>query len=828
MKSPCSFDRLRSILWVLLALVLLTPAATLLPAADVYQKPPKEVLDILNAPPTPNIFVSPTRDRVLLINPLRYPPIADLAQPMLRIAGLRINPKTNARHHPPRNAAYTLKWISNGKEIKIAVPPNAYLSAPEWSFDGKHFSFSNTTETSTDLWLGDATTGAVHKIAGVALNATLGDPFQWMPDNRTILVQTVVSTRGKPPAEPLVPKGPVIQESSGKAAIIRTYEDMLESPHDEDLFDYYCTSQLAFVDVATGKITPVGKPAIIASEIPSPDGKYLLVTRIHKPYSYLFPAGEFPLEIEVWTHAGQLAHKLVSRPLQDQLPVDGVPVGPRQDHWRANEPATLMWIEALDGGDPRTKAEFRDRIMMLPAPFKGSAVEVLKLSQRFTGGGFGGGAGGRGRGGVTWEEKGGIFFVSDYDRNRRWTRTFMADADHPSNAPVVVWDRSAQDRYHDPGSFVMKTLPNGQSVILQSGDHAFLTGLGASPEGDRPFLDRFNLKTLKSERLFRCDNKSFETVVALLTPDGSKFLTRYESPKESPNYYLREVAADGNTAAGKKAFTQIPNPTPQLEGITKQLVKYKRKDGVDLSFTLYLPTGYKSGTPLPTVVWAYPLEYNDPATAGQVAGSANRFTTILGYSHLFFLTQGYAVLDGATMPVIGDPETMNNTYIEQVVASAQAAIDKAVEMGVTDRNRVGVGGHSYGAFMTANLLAHSRLFKAGIARSGAYNRTLTPFGFQSERRTFWQAEDMYMKVSPFAYADKIKDPILLIHGIADDNSGTFPIQSERMYAAIKGNGGTVRYVQLPFEAHGYLAKETTEHVLWEMITFFNKYVRDAK
>jgi dipeptidyl aminopeptidase/acylaminoacyl peptidase len=822
-SSPMSWHRKVS-LW--LFVVMCSVAFNSLWAVDTYQKPPKEVLDILNAPPTPNISVSPAGDRVLLIAPLRYPPIADLAQPMLRIAGLRINPKTNGRHHPPRLVAYTLKWINGGKEIKIAVPPNAYLSQPEWSPDGKLFSFSNTTDTSIDLWIGDATAGTAHKVPGVVLNSTYGDPFQWMPNSKTILAQTVVATRGKPPAEPLAPKGPVIQESSGKAAIIPTFEDLLQSPHDEDLFDYYCTSQLVFVDVATGKITPVGKPGLFAGLSPSPDGKLLLVTRTHKPYSYLFPASDFPVEVEVWNHAGQVVHRLASRPLQDQLPVDGVPTGPRQNHWRPTEPATLAWVEALDGGNPKNTAEFRDRVMLLKAPFKDKPVEVIKLAQRFTSGA--GGRGGGGRGGMLWGEKGGLLFVGDYDRNRRWTRIFMLDVDTPLKAPTLVWDRSQQDRYNDPGEFVMRMLPTGHRAIRQFGDYVFLSGTGATPQGERPFLDRFNLKTLKAERIFRCDDKSYETMTALLAPDGSKFLTRYESPSENPNYFIREVVAGQGATSEKKAFTEFKDTTPQLQGVSKELVKYKRKDGVDLSFTLYLPAGYKKGTPLPTVLWAYPLEYNDPTTAGQVSGSANRFTTITGYSHLFFLTQGYAILDGATMPVIGDPETMNNTYLEQVVSSAEAAIDKAVEMGVTDRSRVGVGGHSYGAFMTANLLAHSRLFKAGIARSGAYNRTLTPFGFQSERRTFWQAPDMYLNVSPFAHADKIKDPILLIHGMADDNSGTFPIQTERLYAAIKGNGGTVRYVQLPFEAHGYLARESTEHVLYEMIAFFNKYVRDAK
>src|SRR5262249_54729918 len=364
--------------------------------------------------------------------------------------------------------------------------------------------------------------------------------------------------------------------------------------------------------------------------------------------------------------------------------------------------------------------------------------------------------------------------------------------------------------------------------ILQSGDYIYLRGEGASPQGDRPFLDRLNLKTLKTDRLFQCDDHSFETVVALLDDDASKFITRRESPADPPNYFIRAAGAAGAGAASSaKALTSFADPAPQLKGTSKQLVTYKRQDGVPLSFTLYLPPGYKQGERLPTVVWAYPLEYNDASTAGQITGSTNRFTTISGPSELFFLLEGYAVLDNAAMPIVGDPDTVNNTYVEQLTMDAKAAIDKAAEMGVTDRDRVGVGGHSYGAFMTANLLAHTRLFRAGIARSGAYNRTLTPFGFQNERRTYWEARDLYMKMSPFNYAGNIKDPILLMHGEADNNSGTFPIQSERMYQALRGNGATVRLVTLPNEAHGYSARESVEHTLYEMISWFDKYVKNA-
>ncbi len=791
------------IAFVLMCAALLSLSAF---AQTPYRTPPQEILNILDAPATRSVSISPTRDRMLLAEPVRYPSIAEVSEPMLRLAGLRINPNTNGPHRPNRIVGLTLKNIPDAKEQRIEVPANANLSVPEWSYDGKHFAFTNTLTDGIELWIGDAATGTVRRIQSVMLNAAYGDAVRWMPDNATLLCKTVVARRGAPPAKLKTPAGPNIQESYGKPAPVRTYQDLLQNPADEALFEYYATSQLVIVNAGNGKITPLGKPAVFASVQPSPDGNRILVTINHKPYSYLLPAFAFPKEVEVWDRAGKLEYKLAGLPLADQVPIEGVPTGPRSYTWRPTQPATLVWVEALDGGNPKEKVPYRDRVVMLKAPFQGSATEIAKTEHRYRG--------------MMWGEKDGMAILSEFDRSRLRLRAHLLNVDEPQKQARIVWDRSIRDRYNDPGDPLMRTLPSGDRVMLQHANHIYLTGSGASQKGDRPFIDRFDLTTMKSERLFQSDDKSYESVLAILKDDGSSFITRHETQNDPPNYFLRSLA-DGS----KKALTGFPDPAPQLRAIRKQLVTYKRGDGVQLSFTLYLPMNYKEGTRLPTVLWAYPLEFTDADVAGQVTGSANRFTTISGYSHLFFAMLGYAVLDSATMPVVGDPETVNNTYVEQIVASAQAAIDKAVEMGVTDRNRIGVGGHSYGAFMTANLLAHSDLFKAGIARSGAYNRTLTPFGFQSERRTLWEAPEMYLKVSPFMFANKIKEPILLIHGEADNNTGTFPIQSERMYQALKGNGGNVRYVTLPNESHGYSARESVEHALWEMVMWFDKHVK---
>ena len=821
----------RSIRAAAIAALLAAPALLAQsPDQPRYLLPPPQIVATFDKPPLPQVIVSPTRQQLALTMRKGNPTLVELARPTLRLAGSRVDPKNNAQHRNPGIYGITLKKISDGSETPVKVPANANLTNVRFSPDGAHLAFANITDAAIQLWVADTATGQAKMVSGGdRLNAATArlngaspdqdaDSCTWLRDNVTLVCQIVPPDRGPVPVEPIVPLGPPTLESRDKAAPAPTHEDMIRTPFDETLFEYYFSSQLAAIDSATGRRTLIGRPAIFESVSPAPNGEYVLVSKVKRPYSHLIPFDGFPQDVEIWNRRGEVARKVADMPSREGVTLTGVRTGPRDYRWRPDQPATIVWAEALDEGNLKNKVPFRDSVMTLAAPFTGAPSELAKTEYRYTG--------------VSFTEKG-IALLSESDRATRRVRTWILE---PAAQPRKLWERREEDRYADPGTPVARgdtgSAPAGSgggrrgnrgAAILQNGDDIYLTGEGAGPEGDRPFLDRLNLKTLATERLFRSDTSSYETVVGPLDGDAKTLLTRAESRTDPPNYYTRTTGGDA-----KRAVTRFKDPQEMFRGVERQFITYQRKDGVKLSATLYLPPGYKKGERLPVIVWAYPREFSDNDTASQVVGSPNRFTLVTpGNSHMYLLFAGYAILDGPTMPIVGPGETANDHYVEQLVSSAEAAIDKVVEMGVADRNRIGVGGHSYGAFMTANLLAHSRLFKAGFAESGAYNRTLTPFGFQSERRTFWEVPDLYAKMSPFFHANQVKDPILLTHGEMDDNSGTFPIQSERFYMALKGHGATVRYITLPYEAHGYAARETLLHLIAEKIAWFDKYVKNG-
>jgi dipeptidyl aminopeptidase/acylaminoacyl peptidase len=795
-----------SFVYALAGLYLMTSTST---GAEDYRLPPRAVVDIVDAEPEPAVSLSPDAAWMVLVERDAMPGIADVSRRMLRLAGVRIDPAANGRFATSYYKGLSLRHRDDGDAIRVPVAPGARIGWISWAHDSQTFVYAIVTDAGTQVWAAGVNRPDKPTMLTDRLSSVMGG-LAWLPDAKHVVCRLVPQDRGDEPADPLIPSGPNIQESSGNTSPTRTYQDLLSNAHDEALFDFYAIGQLAVIDLA-GKVKQFGEPAVYSRLSVSPSGDYLLVTTIDRPYSYLMTYHSFPQRIEVWDFDGNLKHVVANVPMAEDIPIEGVRTGPRGVEWMSARDAQLVWMEALDGGDPNRAADHRDRYVTLAAPFDDAPQELLKVQHR----GFG----------MSYFANPSLVTTTEYDRDRRWVRSLLHNLSDLAQSPKVLTDRSIRDRYGDPGSLLQTVESTGHSVARQDGDWVYRAGAGASPKGNLPFLDRQSLASLKVERLWRCNEGSHESVVKVVASAAEtkpKVVTVHETVTSPPNFHLRDLEA-----ATSLPLTDFKDPTPQIRGVTKQLVTYEREDGIPLSATLYLPADYQKGTQLPLIVWAYPREFNDRKTAGQVSASPSRFTRMRGISHLTLLTQGYAIMDEATMPIVGDPETMNDTFIEQIVGAAKAAINKAVDLGVADPDRVGVGGHSYGAFMTANLMAHCDLFNAGVARSGAYNRTLTPFGFQSERRSFWDAKKIYYSISPFMHADKINEPLLLIHGEADNNSGTFPMQSERLFQAIKGNGGTVRLVLLPNESHSYRARESVLHTQAETIEWFDKHVKNA-
>lgn len=775
----------------------------------VYQRPPEAIAKLLEAPLTPFVSFSPDKQWMLLLDRSDFPTIEQLSRPELRIGGLRINPQ----NFGPSRSNYTIglkvKRFSDGEELTIKNLPDPLLaSSISFSPDSKKIAFLQNNPDKIELWLVDVATLSASKLTERKINNVMGG-YTWLSDSQQILFAAVPENM-KPLAEKSrVPSGPIIEENLGKKAPSRTYQDLLKNPHDEAAFDYYAQSDLVLKSII-GTEKTLSTKAIHSGFNPSPDGKLILTEIIQKPYSYLVPAYLFPTTVNVVDLNGKLVKEVAKIPLLDYIPTgfNATQREPRSHNWRADKPATLVWAHAQDGGDPKAKADIRDKVYTWDYPFSGNAKELISLPLRFSR--------------ISWGNDN-VAWVYERWTSDRKERVYQVNP--TTGAKKTVFDRNYEDAYNDPGNVI--TTPNqyGRNVLSITNNTVFLTGAGSSPAGDLPFLDKMDLNTGKKTRLWQCAAPYYETFITFLDSKKGTFVTSRESNTENPNYYARTIGS-----AKLSPVTSFPHPYPQLKDVTKQVLKYKRADGVELTADLYLPPGYKKEDgPLPGFVWAYPREFKSADAAGQVKGSPHTFTRLSWGGPIYWVMRGYAVLDNASMPIVGEGTAEpNDTYIPQLVASAKAVVDYGASLGVLDPNRVGVGGHSYGAFMTANLLAHSDIFKAGIARSGAYNRTLTPFGFQAEERTYWQAPEVYYEMSPFSYADKLKEPILFIHGEADNNSGTFPIQTERFYNAIKGHGGTARYVVLPYESHGYAAKESIMHTLWEMDTWLETYVKNPK
>lgn len=778
-----------------------------------YQVPPKEIADLLLAKPTPAVSIDSKAEWMLLSGRNSYPSVEELAMPEYRIAGLRINPGNYSPSRQTYINSFNLKDIKSGKSFPVTGLPNPLFAGNiSWSPDDKKISFTHTTQKGVDLYVITIATKSAIKINRHPLNMILGSGITWI-DPTTLLYTIATKPASTAPARPLMPKGPTIQQNLGKVAPSVTYQDLIKSPYDEQLFEFFATAQL--VKNKNGVETPIAKPTIYTGISISPDKNYLLIRTLKKPFSYLVSATGFPSTIAITDLTGKTIKVVAELPSREGTPsgYDNVQNLPRNFSWRSDEAATLTWAMPLDSGLIKKQVPFHDAVYALEAPFTGKEKELFKTQNRYSG--------------VSW----GDATLALVEEGLRSKQTLKVSRYNPTTGTMeTLFERNQTDAYNDPGEPVTTKNKYGRQVIqlLNNGTQLLMNNpVGSSEKGDLPFLAKFDLGTKKNEIIWRSTPGTYEVITDVLDATKLKLLSKKESQKEVPNYFIKNLIL----RAADQQISNFANPYPQLDGVTKEKISYKRADGIDLTGNLYLPKGYnkeKDG-PLPVLIWAYPREFNSAADAAQIRGSKDRFTTIGWASPIYWVTQGYAVLDNAEMPIVAvDGKKPNDTFVEQLKLNAEAAIGKLANLGVGDRNRMAVGGHSYGAFMTANLLAHTNLFKAGIARSGAYNRTLTPFGFQNEERTYWDAPQLYYEMSPFSYANKIKTPLLLIHGDSDNNPGTFPMNSERLFNAVKGFGGTTRFVFLPYESHSYSGKENLLHMLWEMNAWLDKYVKQAK
>ncbi len=778
-----------------------------------YQKPSKEILDLADVSLAPAIMLDDDKEYMIFRYRSTFKTINELSEKELRLGGLRINPKTNISSRIRYYNDLKLKNLkSKDQSVKKidGLPKNPRMENFTWSPDQRKIAFTNTTEKGVEVWVLDIRKARAKRLTEANVNANMGDVINWFEDSRSLLVKMLPKDRKALIDDSnSIPAGPVISVGDGEKAQNRTYQDLLKNKNDEHNFEQLANSELYKVNLDGSKKKWLNTAMYHGISF-SPNGEYVMVNSIRKPFSYIVPFYRFPSSTVVYTKNGKLVNTVLNAPLTEVLPKGFMAVrkGRRDLSWRSDKPASLIYAEALDGGDPAKEVKFRDEVFQLDYPFKGKGRSIIKTVNRISD--------------IEWGNDN-IAIASDYWWTNRNTKTYRFNPSDPKKKPVIIFDRNFQDMYNDPGYFVTRRNKMGSYVLDLKGNDAFLIGKGYSKKGRFPFVDKMNLKTKKKTRLYQSTYKNKLENLYRYSSKDNRLLARIESKNEYPNYYFRSL--------GKKDIKQLTffkNPFKSIANVHKEVITYKREDGLELSGTLYLPVGYdkKKKEKMPMLLWAYPTEYKDKASASQKTANPNEFTYLYYGSPIYWVAKGFVVLDDASFPIVGEgKKEPNDTFLKQLVSNAKAAIDAVDKLGYIDRKRVAVGGHSYGAFMVANLLTHSKLFAAGIARSGAYNRTLTPFGFQAEERSYWEAPNVYNTMSPFMHADKMKTPLLLIHGAADNNSGTYPLQSERYFNALKGHGATVRLVMLPKESHGYRAKESILHLLWEQEQWLDKYVK---
>ena len=829
--------------------------------AEGFRHPAKEIEEITMSAQLPSFYFSNDYQRAAVgYRSCRHVPIAELAASEARIGGVRIDPLNFSETRENYFDGLELFDAPSGSMRKVkGLPSDLRIRFITWSPGGRYIAFTQTYPDRVELWRVDvdAAEPKAEKLTSLRVNTIFGASIVFLDDDH-ILFKSVPEDRKEAPHH-AVAQSSVVQEVLGEKKSIRTYQDLMNGPADEELFDYCCTSQLAVW--SPEGVRKVGEPSIYRSMDVSPDGSYAIVVTEHHPYSYVeshrsFPSKQFIMDLSDGSMVRMLRDGTVKEPKEEPAKDKKGSKEPKKPRpsgfgWRPDLPATLYWSESENGGSPmgpfgpmgprpdddpaakdslkekdRPEKTFTDKVFQCTAPFDFENDKQLVLAPEYR------------LGRITWGDGGLALYEESSTKQKCRRMVSFVPCDTNAKKQVIFSQSTEVDTLGDfPAYGRPLTVRNayGRSVVWTDAKHSQILLEGndrRDADGFRhSFLDRFTFKGGKTENLWTSSDDFKETLTAVtdFTPRKMKLMGRREAFGVVPDYW--EFDLRRGTA---RQLTHIEDPVAEFsKQVTDQYVTYTRKDGLKCFAHLYLPAGYdkeRDGR-LPVFMWTYPYEYKCFAESEKARAEKHKYTKPSYGSAMIWATQGYAVLDEFTMSIIAaDKEAQpNDRFLEQLVMSAEAAVDFVCDsIGVGDRDRIGVGGHSYGGFMTANLLAHTRLFRAGVARSGAYNRSLTPFGFQSERRSYWKARQVYDEMSPFNYADKIKDALMLIHGQMDNNTGTFPVQSERLYQALVYFGATARYVQLPYESHGYQGIETTLDMLYETGYWLDTYVKNAE
>lgn len=761
------------------------PISTQLSAYE-YVLPPEPVVSLLERESAPTAFVHAGARRVARLFEQKLVPTSQLERPQLGLAGLRIDVGNRMRAGTDLYTRLRYSALDYAADIHEYRPPDGSLIAElNFSPSGNKMLVTLAFTDHLEVGLLDARDHSFQTLSTGPLSAFWGAPCSFVNEDSLICAQPQ-NTGAPPPIE----IGPNIRELMSGAAPVVPYSNLLRDANDDRLFEHYGAVQFALVPTDGTESRLLNVSGMITAAGVSPDSDFIYTSRISRPYPRQLPVSRFPQSLSI--HSTASGEKIFeqAKASRDQVNVSLAP-GPRMPSWDPTRPASLLFVERqLEANDSAT-----DSLLEISAPFGGPAQNLAPGLRRVSA--------------FAWSNKGNLFLTDSGSGSRTWVSYQLRDK-------LIELARGGEsDVVGDP----MQALRvNGESgAILETSGILHFKDETSLDTGAHPTLVAWTYATGKSDELWRSKDTEHAEVLAVLKHKKREYLIATESPS-LPRHLV--ISREGQ----RHGLTQPAPPHPELFGMERRMMRYKRADGLPLSGMLSLPAGAQEGITTPLVLWIYPRDFADSDQASKSKEYPQRYIDPKGASRFLLLNQGYALFD-CPMPIVGEVTSGRDDFLSQLISNAEAAIDHLVSIGIADRDRIAVMGHSYGAFAVANLLAHSKLFRTGIATSGAYNRTLTPFGFQRETRTFWQNTEAYVNMSPFFFADNIEGSLLLVHGEADDNAGTPILQSERFYAALVGNGVRTRFVSFPYEGHHLRGRDAVLHTAAEMIHWLDRELR---